>query len=798
MAEKIEDKIQQAQQSLNSATKEQVSLMKEIAALEERIKKLRPDKWKSAQKELEIDKELLKTKNAQLATAKNDAKEARANVNSLKRRQKVLEDTDKAFKSFSHEYKEMSPLIKKQLEAEKTKGDVFKNINYDIREQQAIIKYGTKEEKLAAKEKLKIYDDINTKMEEGAKETTEAAMRAKGMNDTQIQMEYIKNNDKLGKDEKKRMLAGLELSEQFEKKQERIHMMEEKQAEMLEEMPQSIQNMVKGVKSFGAILKAAAPELLVLGAIAMAVEAFVELDAAAEKYREKGGMTVKQTEHLAHQVHEIEMDYRKMGVTGEMIFDVANDLGNTFSDVAHFSTETLGALSSVVARTGTSTQNAAQLQAIFEQTAGVTGETAANMQMQVASLAQQAGVSPKEVLDDMADSAETTSKFFKGDITLLKQQAIQAHRMGSSLKEMAETAEKLLDFEGGIEEELTAATFVGGQFNLNRARALAMEGKMAEATEETLNQIQRSGDFSKQDYFTQQQLAKASGMSIEQINKQLGMREKLSHLSEKDKKAAEEAMKAGLDISNIKAEDLKKKTEEFNQQQKINGQITEMSNQFANIAAQLGGTLMPIIQALVPVIEMAFKPIEWAIAGIKMFIDGLKQGKGYAIALSLVLLPMAISAMVTAVGAIFTTLAQIPFGIGLLGAAAVIAGMFASGEKAKGVAHHAGDINSPAKGQTMVHTKEGGLFKLSKNDDLVAAPGASKAMNNNSNGTTPLSANTNGGTSPNMIATFVNELRGLRGDMAGGKIGVYMDGARVTSNVAGNANQSTRNNYAFT
>jgi hypothetical protein len=796
MAEKIEDKIQQAQQSLNSATKEQVSLMKEIAALEERIKKLRPDKWKSAQKELEIDKELLKTKNAQLATAKNDAKEARANVNSLKRRQKVLEDTDKAFKSFSHEYKEMSPIIKKQLEAEKTKGDVFKNINYDIREQQAIIKYGTKEEKLAAQEKLKIYSDINTKVEEGAKETAEAAMRAKGMNDTQIQMEYIKNNERLGKQEKERMLAGLKLSEEYEKKQERISMLEEKQAEMLEEMPQSIQDMVKGVKSFGAILKANAPQLLILGAIAMAVEAFIELDSAAEDYRKKGGMTVKQTDHLVHQVHDIEMSYRKMGVEAETVFNLANDLGNSFSDVAHFSDETLGSLSVLVARTGTSTENAAKLQGIFEQTAGVSAETAANMQMQVASLAQQAGVSPKEVLDDMADSAEVTSKFFKGDINLLKQQVIQAHRMGSSLEKMAKTAEALLDFEGGIEEELTAATFVGGQFNLNRARALAMEGKMAEATEETLNQIQRSGDFRKQDYFTQQQLAKAAGMSIEDINKQLGMREKLSHLSEKDKKAAEEAMAQGLDITNIKKEDLAQKTKEFAEQQKINGQVTEMANQFKNIAAQLGGTLMPIIQALVPVIEMAFKPIEWAISGIKMFIDGLKQGKGYAIALSLVLLPMAISAMVTAVGAIFSTLAQIPFGLGLLGAGAVIAGMFASGEKAKAVGH-AGDINSPAKGQTMVHTKEGGLFKLSKNDDLVAAPGASNAMENGNNNSTSLASN-NKGNSSNMMSAFISELKGLRGDMAGGKIGVYMDGSKVTSNVAGNANQSTRNNYAFT
>jgi hypothetical protein len=41
----------------------------------------------------------------------------------------------------------------------------------------------------------------------------------------------------------------------------------------------------------------------------------------------------------------------------------------------------------------------------------------------------------------------------------------------------------------------------------------------------------------------------------------------------------------------------------------------------------------------------------------------------------------------------------------------------------------AGDINSPADGKTQISTKEGGLFELSKNDDVVAFPGASKALN---------------------------------------------------------------------
>jgi hypothetical protein len=35
---------------------------------------------------------------------------------------------------------------------------------------------------------------------------------------------------------------------------------------------------------------------------------------------------------------------------------------------------------------------------------------------------------------------------------------------------------------------------------------------------------------------------------------------------------------------------------------------------------------------------------------------------------------------------------------------------------------------SPAKGKTMISTKEGGLFELSPNDDVVAAPGAAAAL----------------------------------------------------------------------
>jgi hypothetical protein len=55
----------------------------------------------------------------------------------------------------------------------------------------------------------------------------------------------------------------------------------------------------------------------------------------------------------------------------------------------------------------------------------------------------------------------------------------------------------------------------------------------------------------------------------------------------------------------------------------------------------------------------------------------------------------------------------------------------------------------------------------------------------------------NSGINANGINQLIAELKGLRADMAGGKIGVNMDGAKVTAGVSNQVNKSTRNNFAI-
>jgi hypothetical protein len=117
-----------------------------------------------------------------------------------------------------------------------------------------------------------------------------------------------------------------------------------------------------------------------------------------------------------------------------------------------------------------------------------------------------------------------------------------------------------------------------------------------------------------------------------------------------------------------------------------------------------------------------------------------------------------------------------------------------------------GDMYSPASGKTVVSTKEGGLFELSPNDDLVAAPGAAASLAGASGGaaTTLTDGKSGGGTSVGNLGilsaplnALLTEIKGLRADLNSGKVAVYMDTSKVTSTISRKVDQGTRNNFTL-
>ena len=601
----------------------------------------------------------------------------------------------------------------------------------------------------------------------------------------------------------------------------RTEALHEANHDLLHHMPGFIGNALDMAKKMVAQIAAmGAPLVIMYALLGAALHSFVALDAAAQDFRKETGLLNSQTKDLVNNAHHIEMNFRDAGVELKDVFDTAKALKEEFSDTVNVSEEVLASLAVMGKNFGVSAGNAAKVQSILESVGGLSSETAANVGNQVANMAKLAGVAPDKVFKDIAENAEAASTFFKGDINALTKNAIQAQRMGTSLKQQVSLAEKLLDFENGIEQEMVAATFVGGEFNLSRARALAMEGKLQEANEETLKQIQRSGDFRQKDYFTQQQLAKAAGMSVEEINKQLMMQEKLNGLTEEEKKLATDAIDKGLDITNMTKEQLAEETKKIAAQNEQQGQLARMQNAFMGIVATVGGVLSPLLEGLATVLNLILMPINAAAEGLAHMAGFLKEnldialvflgvlGAIYAKKVATVLISQYENAAMI-VKLALTNKAALADKKGLLAGIAkmaisaytsiagyipiigpVLGAVAAAGALAYGYSLYskAGDVMSPADGKTRISTKEGGLFELSKNDDLMAGPGLAGGAGGGGGG---------GGLSALAapLAAVVNEIKALRADMASGKIAVYMDSAKVTSNVNTQVEKTTRNSY---
>jgi hypothetical protein len=310
-------------------------------------------------------------------------------------------------------------------------------------------------------------------------------------------------------------------------------------------------------------------------------------------------------------------------------------------------------------------------------------------------------------------------------------------------------------------------------------------------------------------------LAKAAGMEVEEIEKQIGIRDKLGKMSGDTLKNAKALIESGVDISQMDDEKLKKQAEQFSHQQKITSQMDEFKNSIAGSVEQIGGRMLPAFQAMMPILV--------AMADIFGLIgDGIKlmQENQAAFIIGTMLLGTLTAALMIAkfrqlalekkirnaqaeqlgVGlanastGIMGSLAKVPFGLGIplaLGAIAGLAALIYSFTSKKG-----DDVVSEGGYGSRTLMGPEGAIQLNNKDTVIAGTdlfsNQSKGQSQSAPAVSAIASSNN-----NMIGALISEFRGVRSDMASGKIGVYMDNDKVTANVTNTMDNSTRNKFAL-
>ena len=194
---------------------------------------------------------------------------------------------------------------------------------------------------------------------------------------------------------------------------------------------------------------------------------------------------------------------------------LSSEFGITLQDAGDLSNKILD----TAVATGLSNEEATKLFGTFMQIGNLTSKQAEDLIENTAQLAAQKGVAPTAVLQDMAGSAEEIAKFTKDGGINIAEAAIQARQMGISLSTTAKIAEGLLDFESSITNELEASIMIGKQLNFQRARQLALEGDIAGATKNIVDQVGSEAEFNKLNVLQRQSLAKSIGVSVNEMAK---------------------------------------------------------------------------------------------------------------------------------------------------------------------------------------------------------------------------------------------------------------------------------------
>ena len=213
-------------------------------------------------------------------------------------------------------------------------------------------------------------------------------------------------------------------------------------------------------------------------------------------------------------------------------------------------------------------------------------------------------VNEKQLLKEVSNTSAAIKLSIGGTTKDLAASAFQAKQFGINLDQADKIAESLLDFESSITNELSAELITGKDLNLEKARLLALNGDIAGSSAEILRQVGGTAEFTKMNRIQQEALAKAVGMSREDLAASLIEREALSKIGVKDAAAA----KAKFDllvkekgyaaaVAELGDEEYATQLKQQSIQERFNQSVEKLKEIFISLAE-------PILQILDPIAEM--------------------------------------------------------------------------------------------------------------------------------------------------------------------------------------------------
>ena len=316
---------------------------------------------------------------------------------------------------------------------------------------------------------------------------------------------------------------------------------------------QGLQEMIDKADTFAGILSNSQLRSVALrGAVLGVAGAFAkDVFDSAKDVRQELGLSDADSAKFGFQITR---NAKLLGILGGNAEEVKNfsvEIANEFGNIGNLTDDTLKQFVDLSAATGLTGQNAAKLANSIMSIQGGTLETSLNTIKIFENLARAEGVSSKIILEDLAEDADKFAEFAKDGGKNLAEAAIAARKLGMNLSTVAGIADKLLEFETSIENQMQAQVLLGRSINLDKARELALSGNLKGLAEEVKNQVGSQAEFEAMNVVQRRALAEALGTSVADLGRMVRGEDTSAQLAEK--RAAAEVKRGETQLEIMKA-----------------------------------------------------------------------------------------------------------------------------------------------------------------------------------------------------------------------------------------------------
>jgi len=338
-------------------------------------------------------------------------------------------------------------------------------------------------------------------------------------------------------------------------------------------------------------------------AIGFVVDAFLSLDATTEKVAKNLGISFHEAAGMNSQFSQIAQDSNNIFVTTEGIANSQIELSKALGTNAMFTSEMLQTQTELTTQLGLSAETGGEIAKLGLLTGKTSKEIAANVMGQSVAMnaANKTAITEKSILQEVA-KLSSSIQLSMGNNPIALAEAVQtAKQFGMELSNVDGIANSLMNFEQSISSELEAELLIGKNLNLEKARTAALNNDLATVAEEIAKQAGSAAEFTAMNRIQQEALAKAVGMSKEDLAKSLQSKEILAKLGGKDAdtQAAYNRLKAeGLSQEEIATKLGDKRLAQSLHSEGIQSQFTASVAKMKELFVQVAAVLIPIVEPI--------------------------------------------------------------------------------------------------------------------------------------------------------------------------------------------------------